>query len=154
MNKLQSQVKEFMLKAGQSCPEKPAEPSEDVRILRVRLLLEEVLEFAEASGVEIRDRCSDADGIYMDNLIFNINRFQNTDIVGVADALADINYVSYGAAIAYGLDMEPLEDSVHENNMTKFSDGYIDENGKLRKGPSYKPVDLTELVNKQIKSND
>lgn len=153
MTKLQSQVKEFMLKAGQSCPDSPSIPNEDIRVLRVRLLLEEVLEFADASGVSIRDKFSDADGIYMENLNFGIDKHKLTDIVGVADALADINYVSYGAAVAYGLDMEPLEQAVHENNMTKFVDGYIDENGKLRKGPSYKPVDLTELVYKQINSN-
>lgn len=54
MNKIQSQVKDFMIQAKQSCPDKPEIPSLETRILRGRLSLEEVLEFIEASGLELR----------------------------------------------------------------------------------------------------
>ena len=53
MTKEQNNVKEFMVKAGQATPDKPIIPDAATRILRVKLLLEEVLELAEASGVEI-----------------------------------------------------------------------------------------------------
>ncbi len=152
MTKSQKEVKEFMVAVGQEMPNKPSIPDYKTRELRVRLLLEEVLEFAEASGVAIATRCGDE---FCDYFISDLTKLEFTDnntidLVEVADALADINYVSYGAANQYGLDLEPFEDMVHENNMTKLVDGYRDENGKFRKGPSYKPVDLKPILEAQL----
>lgn len=147
MDKIQSQVKEFCLKALQECPDSPSIPNFSSRVLRTRLIAEEFLEFAKASGISI---FVDERPISMIDLHF-CDSGEDPDIVEVADAIGDLNYVSYGAALCYGLDMEPLEKAIHENNMTKFIDGYVDTNGKLRKGPSYKPVDLTELIKAQKK---
>lgn len=150
MTKLQGQVKKWMEMAGQDCPEKPTIPDAQTRILRVRLLLEEVLELSKASGVSIG-----CNGEYdIDDMdMFDFYAKGEVDLVEVADALADINYVSYGAANAYGLNMEPFEECVHENNESKFVDGWIDEFGKFRKGPNYKPVDLKPILEKQKISN-
>ena len=145
MTKLQDQVKEFMIQAGQDCPDGPTISSQEVRILRVRLLLEEVLELAEASGVTIFDA---GQVVSMGDLSFEA--VEEANLLEIADALTDINYVSYGAGVAFGLDLEPFEQAVHANNMTKFEDGFRDENGKWRKGPSYKPVDLQPVLDAQI----
>jgi predicted HAD superfamily Cof-like phosphohydrolase len=146
MTTLQKQVKEFMIKAKQDAPEKPIVPDDATRKLRVSLLLEEVLEFAEASGVRIIDN----EGYSIkdvDEFTFEIG--EPVNMIEIADSLGDINYVSYGAAVAYGLDLEPFEKEISENNLTKFLDGWRDENGKFRKGPSYKPVDLQPILDKQ-----
>ena len=48
------------------------------------------------------------------------------DIVEVADALADILYVVYGAGVAFGIDMDRAFDLVHKSNMSKLCDS-LDE---------------------------
>lgn len=168
MDKNQKNVKEFMLKAGQDCPEKPTIPDEKTRILRVRLLLEEVLEFAAASGVKISIpsvATREYLGIHendsepftfitgeiilsdLDGVGFSIDR--KADLIEIADGLSDINYVSYGAAVSYGLDLEPFEEEAQRSNMSKFIDGHRDENGKWIKGPSYTPVNFQPILEKQ-----
>lgn len=62
--------------------------------------------------------------------------------------LADLLYVVHGAAVAFGLPLEPAFVRVHNSNMSKLGeDGkpiYRDD-GKVLKGPNYKPADLTDL---------
>ena len=66
--------------------------------LRVALLEQEVGEFVAAS--------------------------ERGDLVGIADALADIVYVAYGTALTYGIDLDAVLHEVHRSNMSKLgSDG-------------------------------
>jgi len=44
---------------------------------------------------------------------------KNNDIVEVADALADILYVTYGAGHAFGMDLDKIFANVHQSNMSK-----------------------------------
>lgn len=149
----QQNVKDFMVKAGQSTPEKPTVPPIKDRILRVRLLMEEVLELAEASGVEINLRYKKFP-ISMDTLDFEHN-LCDPDLEGIADALCDINYVNEGAGVTYGLDLEPFQSEVHRSNMSKFIDGHRDEKtGKWIKGPSYSPADLEPILKNQMKGQE
>lgn len=115
----------------------------------VRLLLEEVLEFAEASGVEILTKQGDNLDTEAMSGELTFSHTGKADLIEVADALADINYVSAGAAICYGIDMEPVDEEVQRSNMSKFIDGYRDENGKWIKGPSYTPVNLEPILKAQ-----
>lgn len=152
MNNIQKGVREFHEKAGQLINNKPTEIDCKTAILRVRLLLEEVLEFAEASGVEIitnNGEILDVDSVKLEELIFS--KVGKTDLIGIVDALADINYVSYGAAVCYGIDMEPVELEVSRSNHSKFIDGYKDDNGKWIKGPSYSPANIEKIIKDQSK---
>lgn len=90
----------------------------DQRILRMRLLLEEVHEYVQAE--------------------------YTNDIVGIADGLADILYIANGTAVAYGIPLDPIFTDVHLNNMTKLGpDGKpIKKNGKVVKPDTYKPVNI------------
>lgn len=45
---------------------------------------------------------------------------QDKDMVEVADALADILYVVYGAGLAFGIDLDKAFDLVHKSNMSKL----------------------------------
>ena len=70
------------------------------------------------------------------------------DLVGVADALADIVYVAYGTAHVYGIDLDAVLDEVHASNMTKLgADGrpIRRADGKVLKGPAYVPPDIADL---------
>jgi predicted HAD superfamily Cof-like phosphohydrolase len=107
-----------------------AQPSADIdpglAALRVSLLQEEVGEFAEATA--------------------------SGDIVEIADALADIVYVAYGAAITYGIDLDAVLDEVHRSNMTKLDDDgrpIYREDGKVIKSANFRPPDIRSVLLRQ-----
>jgi predicted HAD superfamily Cof-like phosphohydrolase len=67
----------------------------------------------------------------------------------VAKELADVLYVTYGAADALGIDLPAVFVEVHRSNMSKIDDdGQIVRraDGKVLKGPSYQPPVLDGLV--------
>ena len=71
------------------------------------------------------------------------------DLVGIADALADIIYVAYGTAHVYGIELDSVLDEVHASNMTKLgADGrpVRRSDGKILKGPDYRPPDVTSIL--------
>jgi predicted HAD superfamily Cof-like phosphohydrolase len=91
--------------------------------LRVSLLEEEVGEFVAAS--------------------------EKGDLVGIADALADIVYVVYGTALTYGIGLDAVLREVHRSNMSKLgSDGkpLIRDDGKVLKSERYFPPDIASVL--------
>ena len=74
---------------------------------------------------------------------------KNKDIKEVADALADILYVTYGAGHAFGIDLDKCFDEVQKSNMSKLGiDGkpIYNENGKVMKGLNYFKPDLNKFL--------
>lgn len=74
------------------------------------------------------------------------------DLVGVADALADIVYVAYGTALVYGIDLDAVLAEVHRSNMTKLGpDGrpIRRADGKVLKGNGYRPPDIAAVLARQ-----
>ena len=108
---------------GQEVKTKPEFPSDKTVKLRYDLIKEELDEFAQA----IKDK----------------------DILEVADSLTDILYVTYGAGIAFGIDLDKCFDEVQRSNMSKLGqDGkpIYNENGKVMKGPKYFEPNLKKFV--------
>lgn len=70
-----------------------------------------------------------------------------TDRKGFLDAIADQVVTGVGAAYCAGMNAPEAVRRVDSSNWSKFVDGQpvFDENGKVTKGPYYKPVDLTGL---------
>jgi len=71
------------------------------------------------------------------------------DVVGIADALADIVYIACGTAHAYGIDLDAVVAEVHRSNMTKLgADGrpLYRADGKVLKGPTYEPPQLAAVL--------
>jgi predicted HAD superfamily Cof-like phosphohydrolase len=67
----------------------------------------------------------------------------------VAKELADVLYVTYGAADALGIDLPAVFVEVHRSNMSKLDEhGNVQRraDGKVLKGPSYQPPVLDGLV--------
>jgi len=67
----------------------------------------------------------------------------------VAKELADVLYVTYGAADALGIDLPAVFVEVHRSNMSKVdADGKVlrRADGKVLKGPGYQPPVLDDLV--------
>jgi predicted HAD superfamily Cof-like phosphohydrolase len=91
--------------------------------LRVDLLVEEVGEFADATTAR--------------------------DLVGIADALADIIYVAYGAAVTYGIDLDAALREVHRSNMSKLDEHgkpVYRADGKVLKSALYTPPDISRVL--------
>lgn len=79
---------------------------------------------------------------------------QTYDLVAIADALTDLLYVTYGAGIEHGIDLDETFREVHRSNMTKLDvDGkpIFREDGKILKGPKYEPPKLAEIIDGQKK---
>lgn len=148
MDKDQKNVREFMQKAGQDTPDVLTIPDEETRVLRVKILLEEVFEYADAMGVGIAARAAgDKLGVLLNDDTVEFAIKGDVDLVEVADAIADVDYINNGNAIAMGIDMEPVKVEVQRSNMSKFIDGHRRDDGKWVKGPSYSPADVVgELV--------
>ena len=103
----------------------PELPSKEIRDLRKSLLEEEWTEYLEGE--------------------------QADDIVEIADALADIIYIAYGTAVAYGIPMDKVFAEVHRSNMSKLGeDGkpiYRDD-GKVLKPATWSPPDIRGILGK------
>jgi len=116
-------VKNFMRVFGQEIKNKAEFPEEKVVKLRYELIKEELLELDQA--------------------------IKEKNLIEVADALADILYVTYGAGTAFGIDLDKCFDEVHNSNMSKLGkDGkpIYNKDGKVMKGPSYYKPDLKKLL--------
>jgi predicted HAD superfamily Cof-like phosphohydrolase len=77
--------------------------------------------------------------------------FEFTDAPSPVDRLgeaADLVYVIFGWAVTYGFDLEEALRRKHAANMSKLVDGkpVLREDGKVLKGPNFKPADLSDLV--------
>lgn len=70
----------------------------------------------------------------------------SNDIIEIADALADLLYVTFGTAIEHGLPMDKIFALVQASNMSKVG-GHKDRSGKWIKPDTYIPVDLSFLKN-------
>ena len=78
----------------------------------------------------------------------------NRDLVGVADALTDILYVTYGAGHSFGIDLDKCFEEVQSSNMSKLGeDGkpIYREDGKVLKGPTYFPPNLKKVIYNEFK---
>lgn len=100
---------------------------ENLAQLRVALLEEEVGEFVVATRAR--------------------------DLVGIADALADIVYVAYGAALTYGIDLDLVLAEVHRANMSKLDSRgrpVKRADGKVVKSDRYRPPDVRGALQLQL----
>ena len=129
-NKIAEAVAAFHASFGLPCGDEPTTdiPAE-LAALRVRLLAEEVEEFAAAT--------------------------EERDLIGIADALADIVYVAYGSAITYGIDLDAVLAEVHRSNMTKLDANgrvLLREDGKVAKSQNYTPPNIADVLRRQARS--
>jgi len=116
-------VIQFMNTYGQEVKSKAEFPDLDTVALRYDLIKEELDELKEAMG--------------------------DKDLVEVADALADLLYVVYGAGAAFGINLDACFHEVHSSNMSKLGeDGkpIYREDGKVMKGPNFREPALRDIL--------
>jgi len=145
-----SKVREFHEKFGLVVRDTPDTGFWNERQLRVRLMLEEVLEFAKAAGVMV---CMEARRVQMDRLWIG-DSAETPDLTAMAHELADVAYVTHGTAVQLGIPLLAVTAEVHAANMRKLGpDGkpIINAQGKVQKPEGWKPADVgAVLANKTI----
>ena len=87
------------------------------------------------------------------NHTFNLAKYllgmKTKNLTEVADSLTDILYVTYGAGIAFGIDLDKCFNEVQRSNMSKLGeDGkpIYNEHGKVMKGPKYFQPNLKKFL--------
>ena len=72
------------------------------------------------------------------------------DMVKIADALADLEYVVHGAALEWGIPLEDATREAHRSNLTKLgADGkpiYRESDNKILKGPNFEEPDFEGVL--------
>lgn len=134
MHKPQKQVLEFHEKFGCYVGKTPKLREDFPYKHRLELMLEELLEIAEASGGFVLG--IDDEG----NAFFTKDPSKTADMGDMIDDLCDLLYVTYGTLVSMGVNVEPFFDCVHASNMTKvWPDGTVkkDKNGKILKPPTW-----------------
>lgn len=136
----QQQITDFMVKAQQDTPQAPTMPDFNVRLLRYKLIHEELHELAHAFGFTIVQNANET----------SVLETHAPNLVEAYDAVLDLLVVVIGTGVAMGVELEPGWEEVHRSNMSKFIDGHRREDGKWIKGPSYTPAQLQPIIQQQI----
>lgn len=118
------QVREFHRAFDLPLADTPHVPSDELVRLRLRILSEEFVELLEATfGPDNTDLW-----VVEKHIANLVDQGQlNVDLVEVADALADIDYLVEGTRLTFGIDGKPIAAEVHRSNMAKL-------------GPEGKPI--------------
>lgn len=104
-------------------------PTMDIpaRKMRLELIMEEAEEYREAEA--------------------------NDDFIEMADALADLVYVAYGAALEHGIDLDEVLQEVQRSNLSKLHHEtglpIYREDGKVLKGENFTPPDIETVLKQQ-----
>lgn len=125
------QVREFHVAMSQPVGDVAAPDVSSRTRLRIDLIAEEFRELAEACGY--------ACGVVL------IDLGTEPDLVEAADALADLRYVTEGAAVEWGIPLDEVTDEVHASNMRKLG-GPVNAAGKLLKPRGWTPPDVAGVL--------
>jgi predicted HAD superfamily Cof-like phosphohydrolase len=93
--------------------------------------------------VEEHEELMDALGEAMSPLAPGSDRIK---LAQVARELADVVYVAYGTAWAFGIDLDAALAEIHRCAMVKMAAGLRREDGKILKPPGFEPPDMTAAI--------
>lgn len=71
-----------------------------------------------------------------------------SDLVEIADAVADLLWVVLEAGLTYGIPIEEVFAEVHRSNLTKIENGepVVNAAGKIVAGPGFSAPDLSPIL--------
>jgi len=119
-------VKEFHQAGRILDSDAPTVREQGIRALRFNLMAEELSEYRQAA--------------------------RNRDMLGILDALCDMQYVLSGTILAHGLGgvFEEAFAEVHRSNMSKFAGGEVRKrcDGKVLKPDTWTPPDLQPILDR------
>lgn len=116
-------------------------------------IIQDVRAFHEAFGIPIVDkpaipsdgRCQLRIDLIKEEVKETISAIENNDLVEIADGLADIIYVTVGAALEFGVPLDRVWDEVQRSNMAKVGGG-VREDGKMLKPEGWTPPDIAKAL--------
>jgi len=131
MNNREQCAMEFSRTAGQPIN---AEITDDTLLFRIKLMREEMREVEEAADVVLYEHCCGK----------GASARTRADLL---KELCDLQYVLSGLLVTFGLDdvFDAAYNRVHLSNLSKFPATKAPD-GKVMKGPNYKPPYLEDLV--------
>lgn len=112
----------------------PQWPGDSRALLRYELVKEEFYEFARVMGVQSEDK--DAPALAAD---------PRSQLVDIADALADLVYVALGTMLEFGIPGDRVWAEVQRANLTKAG-GPVRADGKRLKPEGWLPPDIERAV--------
>lgn len=130
----------------------PLTPSPAERMLRAKLVLEEAVEFAKASGFDVEVTFHGRNGRKVSELTdegpddFDMGA---VDVIAAADALADLNVVVNGSGLVWGFPMPSLDWEIFGSNMSKLGPTgkpIYRPDGKIVKGPNFRLPDVRRVL--------
>jgi predicted HAD superfamily Cof-like phosphohydrolase len=124
---LRARVREFHAVMGQDIAERPCAATDAIVRHRARLIAEEFFEVLEALFGFGFDNLRGKLGLLIESSAVTVN------LVDLADALGDLDYVVEGTRISCGIDGEPVMAAIHASNMQKTPSG--DAAKKITKPP-------------------
>ena len=74
-----------------------------------------------------------------------VEAIRSGDLIETIDGLCDLLCVVHGAALEFGIDLDPFWSEVHRTNMAKAG-GPVREDGKRLKPEGWKPPDLRRVL--------
>ena len=105
----------------------------DLMNFRLKLVFEEIQEMATAA-LDVEEE--------------PYNHEQTRLMEKLLKEMCDVVYVIKGTAVSFGMDFDEAYKRVHKSNMSKLP-LTKDDNGKVLKGPNYKPPSMEGLVIEQ-----
>jgi predicted HAD superfamily Cof-like phosphohydrolase len=145
-------VREFHAAFGHPVGTGPGMITGALAELRVRLIAEELAEYAASLGVQLHvDVVPNAVSVANAQMIVSCQHHPEaaTSVVEAADALGDLDYVVQGANVVHGFPGASVVMEVHRSNMSKLGeDGkpIYREDGKILKGPNYFKPDIAHVL--------
>lgn len=126
-------------------------PSEETRLLRAKVILEEALETINGLGVHLSLRGTFAVENGIDDFTLRIGR--PYDLEKIIDGCCDVIYVATGTLASCGVPDVPHLQEVCQANLDKFPGGVATfrEDGKFLKPEGWEPPDHASVQNAVIK---
>jgi NTP pyrophosphatase (non-canonical NTP hydrolase) len=126
-----SAVRDWLTKAGLPVPAHPTlDVASTAREMACALIEEEAAEFRAA--------------------------VEASDLVEIADAVADLIWVVLEAAVMFGIPIEPVFAEVRRSNLTKVetAEPALNAEGKIVAGPNFSPPDLLPILAAHARSSE
>lgn len=137
-------IREFMEAYGQTVRDEPTtDVTDQERVLRGALVIEEALELLQALGLDVEfGPGTQGEITNAKDFTLTINPEKEIDLVETADALADLDVVVKGGGLTFGIPVDEIVIyEVGPSNMSKLGeDGkpiLHPVTGKVLKGPNF-----------------
>lgn len=151
-NKTNNQlVKDFMTIFKQKHRNVPTDKIDIETIrLRLKLDLEETGELVMSIVSAKKQKLFDLLFQFIQEQIVQLDEDDiDINLVGVADALADKEYINHGTALSFGIPLDAVFHEVHSSNLSKLDEmgmPIFREDGKAMKGPKYQPPNISKVL--------